>query len=135
MSRAEIDQAAQRQLREIERRRALYLPGRPPISAKGKTAVLVDDGVATGASMKAAIAAVRRRGPGRVVVAVPVAAADTAAELSALADDIVCLAAPTHFGAVGYYYRDFHQLDDEEVVALLAAAPDAGAARSPGGGD
>ena len=73
LSRAQIEAAGTRQLEEIERRRALYLPGRAPISAKGRTAILVDDGIATGASMKAAIAAIRRRGPRRVVIAVPVA--------------------------------------------------------------
>lgn len=119
---AEIQSVAARELREIERRRALYLPGRPPVSTKGRTAILVDDGVATGASMKAAIAAVRRREPKRVVVAVPVAAPDTAAELSMLADEIVCLATPARFGAVGFYYRDFHQLEDDEVIALLTAS-------------
>lgn len=122
MSRAQIDSVAARELREIERRRALYLPGRAPVSAAGRTAILVDDGVATGASMKAAIAAVRRRTPERIVVAVPVAAPDTAAELASLADDVVCLATPARFGAVGLYYRDFHQLEDDEVIALLAAA-------------
>lgn len=119
LSREEIEAAGRRQLAEIERRRALYLPGRAPISAKGHTAILVDDGIATGASMKAAIAAIRRRAAQRVVIAVPVAAADTAAELAELVDEFVCLAAPPRFGAVGYYYRDFHQIEDDEVVALL----------------
>lgn len=116
---AQIEAAGARQLTEIERRRALYLPGREPIAAKGRTAILVDDGIATGASMKAAIVAIRRRSPSQVVIAVPVAAADTIAALSELADEVVCLAAPRRFGAVGYYYTDFHQLDDDEVVALL----------------
>lgn len=119
LSRAQIEAAGRRQLDEIERRRALYLPGRAPISAKDRTAILVDDGVATGASMKAAVAAVRHRSPRRVIIAVPVAAADTAAELAELADEFICLAAPPYFGAVGYYYRDFHQVEDDEVVALL----------------
>jgi putative phosphoribosyl transferase len=97
----------------------LYLPGRAPISAKGKTAILVDDGVATGASMRAAIVAVRRRSPRRIVVAVPVSARDTADELRHLADEVICLAEPERLGAVGYYYRDFHQLEDSEVIAVL----------------
>jgi putative phosphoribosyl transferase len=129
LSQADIAQEAGRQLREIERRRAIYAPGRSPISAKGKTAILVDDGVATGASMKAAIAAVRRRGPKRVVVAAPVASPDSATELAALADDILILAAPANFRAVGLYYEDFHQLEDAEVVRLLASA-DAARARA-----
>lgn len=117
-----LRRAAKAELAEIERRRALYMPGKAPTSAKGKTAILVDDGVATGASMRAAITAVRRRAPQCIVVAVPVAARDTADELRALADDVVCLAEPERFGAVGYYYEDFHQLTDDEVIALLAQA-------------
>jgi putative phosphoribosyl transferase len=134
LSQTDIAEAARRQLREIERRRAIYAPGRAPISAKGKTAILVDDGVATGASMKAAITAVRRRGPKRVVVAVPVASPDTATELAALADEIVVLAAPANFRAVGLYYQDFHQLEDAEVVRLLAAKRN-GAHAPAGGGE
>lgn len=133
LSQADIAQAAGGQLREIERRRAIYAPGRAPISARGKTAIVVDDGVATGASMKAAIAAVRRREPTRVVVAVPVASPDSATELAALADDIVVLAAPPNFRAVGFHYQDFHQLDDAEVVRLLASNRDARQARAGGG--
>jgi putative phosphoribosyl transferase len=120
MSEAEFAASAAKELREIERRRRLYTRGRAPIPAEGRTAILVDDGIATGASMRAAIAAVRRRKPRRIVVAVPVAAPDTAADLRALADEVVCLASPPSFRAVGAYYRDFHQLDDEEVTALLA---------------
>ncbi len=132
LSQADITQAAGRQLREIERRRAIYAPGRAPVSAKGKTAILVDDGVATGASMKAAIAAVRRRAPKRVVVAVPVASPETATELAALADEVVVLAAPANFRAVGLYYEDFHQLEDAEVVHLLRAQSDAMRPRASG---
>lgn len=119
LSRAEIDAEAARQLQEIERRRALYMPGRAPISAKGRTAVLVDDGIATGASIRAAIEAVRRRKPSRIMVAVPVAAADTVRDLRREVDDVICVAAPERFGAVGFFYRDFHQLDDEEVIQHL----------------
>lgn len=133
LSEADIAKAAEKELREIERRREIYAPGGSPVSAKGRTAILVDDGVATGASMKAAITAVRRRGPKRVVVAVPVAPPDTATELAALADEIVVLAAPANFRAVGLYYRDFHQLEDAEVVELLASTDDATHARASGG--
>ncbi len=117
---SEIDAIAKRELLEIERRRALYAPGRKPLSAKGKTAILVDDGIATGASMRAAIAGVRRREPLRIVVAVPVAPPDTVAELRRQADEVICLAEPEPFGAVGYFYRDFHQLEDSEVIPILA---------------
>lgn len=121
MSEAQIEASATAHLKEIERRRALYLPGRSPVSASGRTAILVDDGIATGASMRAAIAAVRRRAPAAVVVAVPVAAADTVRALRGEVDRIVCPVAPVHFGAVGYFYDDFHQISDAEVIETLAA--------------
>ncbi len=118
-SKVEVDAAAKRHLMEIERRRSLYLPGRAPIPVEGRTAILVDDGIATGASMRAAIEAVRRRRPRRIVVAVPVAAADTVRALRREVDDVVCVAAPERFGAVGFFYRDFHQLEDDEVIEHL----------------
>jgi putative phosphoribosyl transferase len=115
------------QLKEIERRRALYLPGKAPAPARGRTAILVDDGVATGASMEAAIAAVRRRSPERIIVAVPVASRSAFDALQRLVEEVLVLDAPENFDGVGEFYRDFHQLDDEEVIALLANyAPDAG---------
>jgi putative phosphoribosyl transferase len=114
------------QFKEIARRRALYLPGRAPAPARGRTAILVDDGVATGASMEAAIVAVRQRSPERIVVAVPVAARDALAALQRLVDEVLVLDAPESFAGVSEFYGDFHQLDDEEVIALLASyAPDA----------
>jgi putative phosphoribosyl transferase len=122
MSKAAFHDAAARALKEIERRRELYLGDAKPIAAKGATAILVDDGIATGASMRAAIEAVRRREPKKVVVAVPVSSRDAAIEFSELADAFVCVAAPADFGAVGYYYRDFSQLTDEEVIALMRQA-------------
>jgi putative phosphoribosyl transferase len=129
MTKTEFEVASARALKEIERRRALYLADAKPIPAKGATAILVDDGIATGASMRAAIEAVRRREPARVVVAVPVASREAAAEFSELADVFICIAAPLHFGAVGYYYRDFTQLTDEDVIALMQEAR---AMRRPG---
>lgn len=122
MTKTDFEVAAARALKEIERRRTLYLGDAKPISAKEATAILVDDGIATGASMRAAIEAVRRRGPRRVVVAVPVASREAATEFSELADAFICVAAPAHFGAVGYYYRDFTQLTDEDVIALMRQA-------------
>ncbi|TVQ36691.1 MAG: phosphoribosyltransferase [Geminicoccaceae bacterium] len=106
---------------EIERRRRLYLGQRKPLDVSGKTALLVDDGLATGTTMRAAIRAVRARGAAQVVVAVPVAPAETVAELERLADAVICLSTPPTFYAVGQFYDDFHQLDDAEVVRLLAA--------------
>ena len=113
------------QLEEIERRRSSYIAGRPPIEIAGGTAIVDDDGIATGATMRVALRAVRRRGPARLVLAVPVAPPETLAEFRTEADEIVCLQSPPAFGAIGFYYRDFHQMSDAEVTALLAAAPSA----------
>lgn len=108
--------------REIERRRALYLRGRARPSLDGATVVVVDDGIATGTTVRAALQALRRRPHGRLVLAVPVAPADTVAQLEPEVDLLVCLATPEPFHAVGLHYRDFHQVDDREVIAALAAA-------------
>ncbi|MGQ9369028.1 phosphoribosyltransferase [Azospirillum sp. ST 5-10] len=125
-----------RQLQEIERRRAAYLGGRPRAAIADRTAIVVDDGIATGATMRVALRAVRRAGPRRLVLAVPVAPRSTLAALSAEVDEVVCLATPEPFGAIGYFYDDFRQLDDAEVVRLLdeAAGPATpGPPPAPGG--
>jgi putative phosphoribosyl transferase len=122
---ADVEAMAQRELPEIERRRALYLPGRAPVAAAGKTAILVDDGIATGASMRAAIAAVRRRNPRSIIVAAPVASPDTIEDLRAFADDVIVLTSPPWFQSVGTFYLDFHQLTDAEVIRMLATREDA----------
>jgi putative phosphoribosyl transferase len=124
-----IEAESDRQLAEIERRRQRYFEGRERASVEGRTAIVVDDGIATGATVRAALQALRRRQPGRLVLAVPVAPADTVARLRAEVDELVCLATPEPFRAVGLHYRDFHQVDDDEVLAALAAAS-AGAATS-----
>ncbi|MGR0184495.1 phosphoribosyltransferase [Azospirillum aestuarii] len=111
-----------RQLREIERRRAVYVGDRPRVPVAGRTAILVDDGIATGATMLAALRSVRRARPRRTVLAVPVAPLDVLSELRVEADEIVCLQAPNPFDAIGAFYEDFHQLDDAEVVHLLDEA-------------
>src|SRR6266404_3822332 len=111
-----------RQLAELERRRQSYGAGRAPVEIAGRTAIVVDDGIATGATMRVALRAVRRRGPAWLVLAAPVAAAETLAALSGEADETVCVAAPQGLGAIGYYYDDFHQMSDDEVTGLLAAA-------------
>jgi putative phosphoribosyl transferase len=108
-----------RQLAELERRREIYCAGRPPVEIAGRTAIVVDDGIATGATMRVALRAVRRRGPAWLVLAAPVAAAETLAALVGEADETVCVAAPEGLGAIGYYYEDFHQMEDDEVTALL----------------
>jgi predicted phosphoribosyltransferase len=117
-----IDRATADQQRELERREQAYRDGRQAVPLAGKVAIIVDDGLATGSTMRAAVAAVRQLKPARVVVAVPVGAPETCALLAETADDVICLAMPTRFSAVGLWYQDFSQTTDEEVRALLAAA-------------
>jgi predicted phosphoribosyltransferase len=109
-------------LREIERRRALYLRGRAATDPSGRDAIVIDDGVATGATALVAVHALKRRGARRVIVATPVAPPDTVARLAAEADQVVCLAQPDWFSGISQFYLDFHQLEDEEVVELLDRA-------------
>jgi putative phosphoribosyl transferase len=109
----------ERQLREMERRRAVYLGNRPRVPVAGRTAILVDDGIATGATMRAALRSVRLANPKRLVLAVPVAPPDTVSELAAEADEVVCLRTPSFFGSIGYFYDDFRQLEDADVIRLL----------------
>jgi len=116
---AYIQREAGRELREIERRRDVYLRGRAPLPVAGATVVVVDDGIATGTTVRAAMKALRRRQPARLVLAVPVAPADTVAALSQEADEVVCLAQPEPFHAIGLHYADFHQVPDDEVLAAL----------------
>jgi putative phosphoribosyl transferase len=127
VSRDYIEQESRRQLAEIERRRTLYMLGRTPVDPAGRTVIVVDDGIATGGTVRVALRALALSGAGRRVLAVPVAPSDTAEALRALCDEAVFLDTPARFRAVGDYYRDFHQLDDDEVIALLdqAAAPGA----------
>jgi putative phosphoribosyl transferase len=109
-------------LREIERRRAVYMAGRPLQPLRNATVNGVDDGIATGTTMKAALRALRRRHPARLIVAVPVGPHATIAELSDEVDQVVCLLEPRPFRAIGLHYLDFHQLTDDEVCAALGAA-------------
>jgi len=122
VSREYLDGEIARQLAEIRRREACYRGNRPPQSVRDHTAIVVDDGIATGASMRAALRGVRRAEPGRLVLAVPVAPRDTIESLRAEVDDVVCLSTPAVFLSVGLHYRDFSQTDDEEVIALLSRA-------------
>jgi len=119
---AKIDEVASREQRELERREKSYRGSRPPLSVSGKTVIIVDDGLATGSTMRAAVRALQAMGPAAVIVAVPVAARQTCDELRSEVDDIVCLRTPEPFDAVGLWYRDFAQTDDEEVHELLDRA-------------
>lgn len=114
-----------RELEEIRRRRARYLGDRPPPALAGRTVMVIDDGIATGATTRAALRAVRAQRPARLVLAVPVAPTSTLGELKDEADDIVCLEEHEPFGAIGWFYDDFSQLGDEEVSQLLARFPPA----------
>jgi putative phosphoribosyl transferase len=111
------------QLALLRQRRAQYTPARSPIDAAGRTAIVIDDGLATGATMIAALHSVRARQPRRLVCAVPVAAPQSLAAVAPYADELVCLHTPAAFYAVGQFYRSFTQVGDEEVIAALADSP------------
>ena len=118
----EIEAIKTRELKEIDRRRQRYLQGRAAVSVAGKTAIVVDDGIATGATVRAALKALRQREPHKLILAVPVAPLDTIGKLRDEVDEIVCLETPEPFYAIGLHYVDFEQLRDEQVISLLAAA-------------
>jgi putative phosphoribosyl transferase len=115
----EIDQVADAERRELERRERQYRGDRPELDVRGRTVILVDDGLATGATMRAAVAALRQCEPARIVVAAPVGARDACDEFRALADDVICARTPEPFYGVGLWYEDFSQTSDDEVRDLL----------------
>lgn len=117
-----IDEVTERERRELERRERLYREGRPALSAQGRVVILVDDGLATGSTMRAAVLALRQQQPASIVVAVPVAAKQTCEDLQSVADEVICGVTPDPFYAVGLWYEDFAQTTDEEVRELLARA-------------
>ncbi len=117
---AYIEAEKQLQLQTIRRRRKAWTPLRQPIDPANRTVIVVDDGLATGATMIAALHSLRARCPAHLVCAVPVAPADTLEQIKAMADAVVCLEVPANFHGVGQFYRDFEQVDDTEVAALLA---------------
>lgn len=116
---ADIARLAERELPEIHRRRELYLKGRSPVPLAGKIVVVVDDGIATGATMRAALRLVRDADPARVVAAIPVGPAETIAALKSECDEVICLDCPADFRAVGLHYRDFGQVSDETVSRII----------------
>ena len=120
---AEFRAVCDRELAEIERRRRRYLGSRARVDVAGRTAIVVDDGIATGATMRAALRATRMRNPRRLVLAVPVGPTDSVAAMREEADDVVCLEAHTFFGAIGLFYRDFRQISDEEVIETIKRFP------------
>src|SRR5436305_277212 len=117
-----IEAVTAKETAELQRREQIYREGRPPPELRDKTVILVDDGLATGATMRAAVKALRQRGAAKIVVAVPVGPPDTCREFEDEADEVVCASAPEFFQAVGQYYEDFSQTSDDEVRELLAKA-------------
>jgi predicted phosphoribosyltransferase len=118
-----VEEVASREMRELERRERVFRGDRPRIELHGKVAILVDDGIATGATMRAAVSALRSAGTGRIVVAVPVAPPDACARLEMETDELVCIARVEPFGAVGSWYLDFPQATDDEVRVWLERRP------------
>ena len=118
-----IQAEMRRQLKEIERRRLIYLGQRRPVSVTDRTVIIVDDGIATGSTVKAALQGLRKNKPKKIILAVPVAARSTLVELEDQCDEIICLYAPSAFGAVGNFYDDFSQTEDAEVIALMEGIP------------
>lgn len=126
MSQESVDRIIARERTELERRESVYRGTRPPAEVHGKTVLLIDDGVATGASMRVAIAALRRRSPAQIVVAVPIVDLSVVPVLAGEADGVIAVSTPSHLGAVGEWYAEFDQTTDEEVVELLRRAGERG---------
>jgi predicted phosphoribosyltransferase len=128
VTQVEFKSVCERELAEIERRRRRYLGARERLDIGGKVAIVIDDGIATGATTRAALAAARTRGPRKLILAVPVAPTDTLARMREIADDVVCLEPHDEFGAIGFFYSDFRQTSDREVIEILARFAPHGAA-------
>jgi predicted phosphoribosyltransferase len=128
ISEPEFKAVCDRELEEIERRRQRYIGNRPRAEVEGRPAIVIDDGIATGATTRAALRATRSRDPKKLVLAVPVAPIDTLALMRTEADDVICLEEYLDFGAIGSYYFDFRQVSDEEVIEIVANFSGAGVA-------
>jgi predicted phosphoribosyltransferase len=124
ISHSEFKRVCDEELTEIERRRRLYLGDRKRIDIAGRTAIVVDDGVATGATTRAALRATRMRSPKTLILAVPVGPTQVIAEMREEADEVICLEEHEYFGAIGLYYSDFRQIEDQDVIDLLARFPE-----------
>lgn len=123
VSEAEFAKVRDAELAEIERRRVRYLGGRQPLDPSGRVAIIIDDGIATGATMLTALRATRARNPKELIIAVPVAPTSTIEDLRREADAVVCLETYADFGAIGFFYADFTQVSDQEVIDILAKFP------------
>jgi putative phosphoribosyl transferase len=122
LTRTEVEEVKRRETEELARRERLYRAGKPPVEVTGKTVIVIDDGIATGATMEAAVLLLRHQRAGRIVVATPVAPPDTVRKLAREVDELIVVAEPEEFSAVGEWYRNFGQTSDEEVCRLLAEA-------------
>ncbi|MHA3771280.1 phosphoribosyltransferase [Verrucomicrobiota bacterium sgz303538] len=120
-----VDEVTERETKELDRREQLYREGRPPLDLHNKVALVVDDGLATGSTMRAAVSALRHRGAAKIVVAIPVAPPETCEVLQDEADEVICVSAPENFMAVGQFYVEFSQTSDDEVKDLLTRANEA----------
>ena len=129
LSDAEVERVIYTERDELARRERLFRGGRPPLDVRGRTVVIVDDGLATGSTMRAAVAALRREGPRRIVMAVPVSSTDALADLMSRVEETVCLATPEPMHAIGEWYQVFEQTSDAEVTACLARRAPTGAVR------
>lgn len=132
LSPSQIEAVVAREQAELERRGRAYRGGSPPPDLSGKTVIVIDDGLATGASVRTALRSLRAHNPARVVLAVPVAPASTCTAMNAEADEVICLMTPEPFYAIGQWYDDFSQTSDQEVVDLLSEAASFGRAGSEG---
>jgi len=133
VSQSYIDEAAKREREEIERRRKLYLKDHPHAEIAGRSVIVVDDGIATGTTMRAVLKGLRRKKPKSILLAVPVAPTEAIEALRGDVDDIVCLATPEPFYSIGLHYADFHQVPDEEVIKILEQTREAMEVKKPEG--